>query len=104
MQYTELVVLQQPEVFNRFVSTNNPINMKKIALSLIGIIGKLFSFSTIRHNTKRLLKDSSGINFKRRHENNGERWFHILPETGESFLGSILFQFEVERAKVLALA
>lgn len=78
--------------------------MKKITLGLVAIIGKLFSFSSFRHDSKQQVKDISEIKFDRRHENNGERWFHVLPEIGESFLGIALFQFEIERAKVVAFA
>ena len=79
--------------------------MKKITLSLIGIIAKLFAFSVPLKNSEQLLsKDSSGMKRNKRLENNGERWLHILPQSGESFLGFVLFQFELERAKALALA
>jgi len=40
----------------------------------------------------------------RRLENNGERWFHSLPETGEGHLAISLYQFELERAKAIAVA
>ena len=78
--------------------------MKKHTLSLIAIIGKLFSFSITRHSSKQLANDSLEIKFDRRHENNGERWFHVFPETGQSYLGIALFQFELERARVSAVA
>lgn len=78
--------------------------MKKITLSFIAIIGKLFSFSSIRHNLKLLANVTSEIKFDRRYENNGERWFHVFPDTGQSYLGIALFQLELERAKVTAVA
>lgn len=78
--------------------------MKKITLSLIAIVGKLFSFSTSRQDSKQPVVVSSEIKFDRRYENNGERWFHVFPSIGESYLGIALFQFELERAKVIAVA
>jgi hypothetical protein len=78
--------------------------MKKNTLSFIAIIGKLFSFSSIRRNFKQLASGTTEIKFDRRFENNGERWFHIFPDTGEGFLGMALFQLELERARVSAIA
>jgi hypothetical protein len=90
--------------FAIFASTNNQITMKKITLSLVAIIGKLFSFSSSRNASNRQVNNSSEIKFDRRHENNGERWFHVFPTLGESYLGIALFQFELERAKAVAVA
>lgn len=78
--------------------------MKRITLSFIAIIGKLIPFSSIRHNLKQLGNDTSGITFDRRSENNGERWFHVFPATGHSHLATSLFQLELERARVMAVA
>lgn len=78
--------------------------MRKITLNFIAIIGKLFSFSSIRSNFKLLANDTSEIKFDRRHENNGERWFHVFPATGQSYLGIALFQLELERIRASAIA
>ena len=78
--------------------------MKKIALGLIGIIAELFAFSNTLHSSQVQRKKISKIKYKKRYVNNGERWFHVLPEFGESYLGIALFQFEIERAKALATA
>jgi len=78
--------------------------MKKINLNFIAIIGKLFSFSSIRRNLKQLANDTSEIKFDRRYENNGERWFHVFPATGQSYLGIALFQLELERVRASDVA
>ena len=79
--------------------------MRKITTQIRELYAKLALFINTGIIKKRKLSTRLvSANTDRRHENNGERWFHSLPETGEGHLASSLYQFELERAKAIVVA
>jgi hypothetical protein len=101
MANTKFEVLYQPVMYIIFVSTNNYFTMTKIASNFSWLLGKL---PLLKSRNKSSIISIVPTNKRKTQENNGERWLHVLPETGESYLAISLYQFELERARALALA
>ena len=79
--------------------------MRKFTTELSELFERIALLTLRRYNQKQKLATRLvSSKTDRRHENNGERWFHSLPETGEGHLAISLYQFELERAKAIAVA
>ena len=79
--------------------------MRKFTTELRELFGRIDLLTLNRFNQKqKLATQLYSSKSDRRHENNGERWFHTLPETGEGHLAISLYQFELERAKAIVVA
>lgn len=79
--------------------------MRKITRTIAALIRKLALIKLSGFNTKyRLAMNFGTKESNKRNGNNGERRLHVYPETGEVYLSTVLYQFELERAKDSAVA